>query len=91
MNKKELENKVQQLRELKAFAADLEAEISAIEDELKAEMRAADTDELTAGVFKVRWKIVTSNRFDGAALKRAMPDVYTAFTKKTECRRFSVA
>ena len=45
---------------------------------------------MTAGVFKVTWKAITSARLDTAALKKALPDVVERFTKTTTTRRFQV-
>lgn len=73
------------------MADELAAEITAIEDELKMEMTARNTDELIVDVFKVRWTKVTSNRFDTTAFRRAMPELAEKFTKTTETRRFTIA
>lgn len=50
-----------------------------------------DTEELRAGEYKVTWKPVESVRIDTTALKKALPDVAAAFTRKTTTRRFCVA
>lgn len=50
-----------------------------------------DAEELRAGEYKVTWKAVTSSRLDTAALKKALPDVASAFTRQTTTRRFCVA
>lgn len=49
-----------------------------------------DTDELTAGEYKVTWKTVTSTRLDTTALKKALPDLVERFNKTTTARRFCV-
>lgn len=54
------------------MAEELAAEITSIEDAIKAEMTARDTDEMTVDVFKIRWTRVTSNRFDTTAFKKHM-------------------
>lgn len=91
MSTNELTGKVRELKELKALAEELAAEITAIEDQIKAELTARNTEELTVDVFKVRWTRVTSTRFDTARFKKVMPDLYKQFSKPTESRRFSVA
>ena len=63
----------------------------AIRDTIKAEMLARDTDELTAGRFIVRWRSVLTSRFNSSEFKKAMPDVYAAFTRQSKSRRFSVS
>lgn len=90
MSSNELTTKVRELKELKAMAEELEAEITAIEDTIKAEMTARNTEEITVDVFKIRWTRVSSNRFDATSFRKAMPDLAQQFTKTTECRRFSI-
>lgn len=91
MSANEMKSKVKELKELKAMADELAAEISALEDSIKAEMTARNTDEMLVDVYKVRWTKVQSSRFDTSAFKKAMPDLYAQFTKQTESRRFTIA
>ena len=83
-----MEAKVKELMELKRMKEELEAEIAAAEDAIKAVM--GDEELLTAGAYKVSWKTFTSSRVDTTALKKAMPDVAAQFTKQTKARRFSI-
>lgn len=82
---------VKELRELKRLAEELQAEIDAAQDAIKAEMTAQAVDTLSGADWKVTWKEVTSSRLDTMALKKALPDVAQAFTKTTTTRRFCVA
>lgn len=91
MSTNEMTRKIRELKELKTMADELAAEITAIEDQIKAEMTARDTEEMTVDVYKVRWTKVTSSRFDSTAFKKAMPELHAQFTKQVESRRFSVA
>ena len=91
MSTNEMARKIRELRELKTMADELAAEITAIEDQIKAEMTERDTEEMTVDVYKVRWTKVTSSRFDSTAFKKAMPELHAQFTKQIESRRFSVA
>lgn len=91
MSANEMTAKVRELKELKAMADELAAEITTLEDEIKAEMTARNTDEMTVDVFKIRCTRVTSTRFDSTGFKKAMPELYGKFTKTTESRRFSIA
>ena len=91
MSTNEMTAKVRELKELKAMAEELAAEITAIEDDIKAEMTARETEEMLVDVFKIRWAKVTSNRFDTTAFKKTHADLYTQYTKQTESRRFSIA
>lgn len=91
MSKQELTNRVQELKELKMMAKELEAEISTIEDEIKAEMTARDTSEIMLDMFKISWKEVVSNRFDSKAFKATHAELYSQYTKPVTTKRFLVA
>lgn len=73
MSTSEITSKVRELKELKAMLEEIEAEIATIEDEIKAEMTARNTEEMSVDVYKVRWTKVTSSRFDTSAFKKPMP------------------
>ena len=83
-----MEAKVHELMELKRMKEELEAEIAAAEDAIKAVM--GDEELLTAGAYKVSWKTFTSSRLDSTALKKALPEIAAQFTKQTTARRFSI-
>ena len=87
----ELISKLNDLAQLRKMADDLDAEITAIQDEIKAHMAAAQTDTLTAGAFRVVWKSVTSTRIDTAALRRELPEVWQEYGKTTTTKRFTVS
>jgi predicted phage-related endonuclease len=91
MGQNELTVTIRNLKGLMQMKEELEAEIAAAQDQIKAEMTARDVDELRADVFKVTWKKVVSNRFDTTAFRKAHEDIYGLFTKATETRRFSIA
>lgn len=91
MSTRDLQRKVHRLRELRRGAAEISAEIEAITDELKALMYEQDTDEIAGSDFKITWRSVTTNRFDSAALKSAMPELYSRFTVQNTTRRFNLA
>ena len=91
MSKQRLRKKVQELVELREMADELAAEISAIEDEIKAHMDKVGTDTLKAGKHVVRWAVVKSSRFDSKAFRATYPSIYDQYTKSTEVRRFTVA
>ena len=88
MSNPAMEAKVKELMELKRMKEEIEAEIIAAEDTIKAVMGEEET--LFAGAYKVSWKNFTSSRIDTTALKKALPDVAAAYTKQTTIRRFSV-
>ena len=85
----EITAKAKELKELKRMAEELAAEISEIEDSIKAEM--GDREELIAGEYKITYKTVSSSRFDSKGLKAELPELAERFTLKTSYRRFVVA
>ena len=88
MSNPNMESKVKELMELRRMKEELEAEIAAAEDEIKAVMGSEET--LLAGAFKVDWKTVITSRIDTAALKKVMPEIAERFMKHTTTRRFCV-
>lgn len=88
MSEKQITAKIRQYRKLQAQIEKLEKESEAIKDEIKAHM--GETEELTAGEYKVTWKPVTSTRLDTTALKKALPDLIDRFTKTYTTRRFCI-
>ncbi len=88
MSNPNLTPKITELMELKRMREELDAEIAAAEDEIKAAM--GDEDTLLAGPFKVTWKTITSSRLDSTALKKALPEIAARFMKQTTTRRFSI-
>ena len=63
MSNTEIQNKVNELRELRRMADELAAEIENIQDAIKAHMTAIDTDTLTGAGYKITWNVVASSRF----------------------------
>ena len=90
MSTTETISKIEQLKELEALIREAEAEAEALKDAIKAEMQKQNKEEMSVGRYVVRWKDVTSNRFDSTAFKKVMPDVYNMYTKQTTSKRFSI-
>ena len=88
MSNPNMESKVKELMELRRMREEIDAEIAAVEDEIKSVM--GDEETLLAGAFKVSWKVFTSSRLDSTALKKALPEIAAQFTKTTTARRFSI-
>lgn len=84
-----MEIKARELKELKHMQEELAAEITALEDAIKAEM--GDQEAVVAGAYKITWKPVISARIDTVALKAALPEIAARFLKTTTTRRFVVA
>ena len=89
MTLREMETKAREYRGLIRMQEELEAEIEALKDALKAAM--GDKEKVIAGEYKITWQTVNSARVDTTALKAALPDVAARFTKTTTSRRFQVA
>ncbi len=82
---------IRQLKELEALIKEAQQEAEAIKDQLKAEMRQRNTEEMTVDVYTVRYKTVTSRRLDSKKLKAEHADLYNAYTTEATSCRFSVA
>lgn len=83
MRTNEMTIKIQQLRELRRMADELDAEMESIKDEIKAHMTAADVTELTGIDWKVTYKTVTGSCFDAKAFRKdhaVMAEKYTCQT-----------
>lgn len=91
MSINELDMKVKELRELRRMAEELQAEIDAAQDAIKAHMDSQGVDTLAGADWKVTWKPVTSSRMDTSALKKALPEIAERFMKSTTSRRFVLA
>lgn len=91
MTKKDLTAKVLAYKEYKEMLKEAEAEVERLEAELKKELERKGVNELEVGEFKVRWTPMVSKRFDSRGFKAAEPELYEAWTKEVESRRFSVA
>ncbi len=87
----ELLNKIEALNEWEQLMEEARQEAEALRDSIKQEMLNRNTDEMEVGQYIVRWTSVLTQRFDSTSFKKAMPDVYKAFTKQTASRRFSIA
>lgn len=88
MSKYELEAAMQELKELKLMREELDTELVALEDKIKAYM--GEAEEVTAGAYKATWKTVTSSRFDSTLFKKEKPELAAMYTKTVTVRRFSV-
>lgn len=91
MSTSEIDSKVDTLRELRNLEAEVKAEITAIEDDLKAEMLAQNTDTLTGSNCIVTWKSIVTTRFDSTAFKLTHADLFAKYSRATTSRRFVIA
>lgn len=90
MSTVDMVSKIEQLKELEALVREAGKEVEALKDEIKAEMTKLNTDEMEVGRYVVRWTSVASDRFDSTTFKKAMPQIYGMYLKRSESRRFSI-
>ncbi len=81
-------NKINELLELKKMADDLQAEIDAIQTEIKDYM--GDEETMVSGEHVVRYQYVVSQRCDTKALRELLGDALDPYMKQIKSRRFSV-
>ena len=74
-----------------SMEAEVKSSIAAIEDSLKAEMLAKNTDVLSGKDYLITWKTIITNRFDSAAFKLTHADLFNQFSRSTTTRRFVIA
>lgn len=92
LTNKQIDNRAKKLEALDAQIKALEAQAEAVKAELKTELEERDIEELrtTSGAV-IRWKLISTTRFDSKAFKTAHPALYTAFTVATASKRFTIA
>ena len=91
MSTKDLTAKAKTLKGLMMMKSELDNEIKALQDEIKAEMENRQTDEIIIGDYKIRYTVVISNRFDTTAFKNTHADLYGQYLKEIINKRFSIA
>lgn len=90
MSTNEMTNAVNQLRELRRMADELEAEMETIKDAIKAHMSTADLEELTGTDWKITYRTVAGSRFDTKAFRRDHAKMAEQYTRQTSTRRLTV-
>ena len=91
MTTEEIIAKVQELEEWEAIAAEANAQVDSLKDELKRELDSRGVEELEAGTHIIRWTSILSNRFDSTAFKKEHGEMYKLYTKQISSRRFTVS
>ena len=91
MTNRRIERRIAKIMELEAQIAELTAEVDSIKDELKADLEERGLEEIAVKNYVVRWRTVQTNRLDGKALQKALPDIYRQFLKPCTSRRFTIA
>ena len=82
---------MKELAQYKRLQDETAAIIEGLTDKIKQYMTDNQLETLTGDEHKATYKTVTSSRIDTTALKKALPEVATAYTKTTETRRFTLA
>lgn len=91
MTTTEITSKVTELKELQVFIKQLKDEADALQAAIIEEMNARKTEVLNAGMFTVRYAAYLSTRLDTTRFKADHSDLYAAYSKTTEARRFTIA
>ena len=91
MSERMIANRVKKLKALEAQQKEIEAQIEALKDEIKADMQERGVEQQAAGDFLIRWTTVVSSRFDSKAFQKEHAVMYSRYLKQTESRRFSIA
>ena len=86
-----MEAKIAELKEWESVLDEAKVVVEALKDELKAEMTSREVEELECGTYIVRFTSVLSNRFDTTTFKKEHAEMYKAYTKQTQSRRFTVS
>lgn len=91
MSRTEMISIIAELNEIESLIAEAKEQAESLKDSIKAEMLRQDTEELEVGGYVIRYTAVLSNRFNSTAFKKAMPEVYKAYTKQVSSRRFTIS
>lgn len=85
MTNEMLEMKAQQKEAIEARIAELKAEATAIELEIKSELDSRKVDSIETPLYKFFWKLTESNTIDQKKLKAEYPEVVSnCMTKQTK-------
>lgn len=90
MSNNELHAVIKELKEYKLLKEEAEARISELENLIKSEMKAQETNKMVIGEYKCSLATVTSNRIDSKALQENRPDIYSIFVKPSTYERLTV-
>lgn len=90
MSSNEISKTLKELYELRAMRNELDDEITALEDRVKAEMNQRGVDELEGAGHIAKYAEYTTMRFDASAFKKAQPLLAAEYTKASTARRFTL-
>lgn len=85
-----LEDVIREIRALEAKITELDELRKEKETLIKSVLDEAGLEELKIGVFTVRFTNVVRNNFNTSAFKKKYLELYNAFIKQTNYRKFSI-
>ena len=91
MSRNELIAKIEALNEWEQLMEEAKAQAEAIKESLKDELLERNVEELEAGSYIIRYKTVSTSRFDSTAFKKHYTDLYKAFLKQPTSHRFTIS
>lgn len=91
MTRDEMKAVIKELKEFKALRDEITSMITSLEDQIKTEMDAQQTEEMFLDEYKITYKPFSSSRIDAAALKKAFPEIAEKYGKMTHGRRLLVS
>ena len=87
----DIATKLELIHALREQKAELQEQIDALEDSVKAEMDAHGVSSLTVGKCTAKYTRYFSERFDSKAFKADHEDLYVEYTKAVPASRFTVS
>lgn len=90
MTNEEINELVSEMRELEARIKAMERSVEDIKDWLKEDMTSKGKDEISTGMFVLRYKNVDSSRFDTKKFKVDHADLYESYCNVSSSMRFTV-
>ena len=85
-----LENEIREIRTLEAKIKELDELKKEKEVLVKSVLDEAGVEELKIGAFTVRFTNVVRNNFNTSAFKKKYLELYNAFIKQSNYRKFSI-
>ena len=91
MGDRALENRIRKIKELEAQKKELDAQICALNEEIKQDMTSKQLEEHRTKNFIIRFKMIFSNSFDSKRFKAENPDLYAKYLVSGSCMRFTIS
>ena len=86
-----LENEIKNIRALEAKIVELKELKEEKENIIKTVMDNAGVEEMAIGAFTVHFQNVVRNNFNTSAFKKKYLELYNAFIKQSNYRKFTIA